>query len=77
MEQNPSWEANRSSVIQEIPRILWNPQVYHRIPNSPPLSNPEPDQSSPCLLIPVLIFPWLLHEFCPEGEAWIIMNKVS
>jgi hypothetical protein len=23
MEQSPSWEANRSSAKQEIPRILW------------------------------------------------------
>jgi hypothetical protein len=31
MEQSPSWEANRSSASQEIPCILWNPQVYYRI----------------------------------------------
>jgi hypothetical protein len=28
MEQSPSWEANRFSVSQEIPRILWNPKVH-------------------------------------------------
>ena len=27
MQQSNSWEANRSSVIQEILRILWNPKV--------------------------------------------------
>jgi len=27
MEQSPSWEANRFSASQEIPRILWNPKV--------------------------------------------------
>jgi len=26
MEQSPSWEANRFSASQEIPRILWNPK---------------------------------------------------
>jgi len=28
MHQRPSWEANRFSAIQEIPRILWNPKVH-------------------------------------------------
>jgi hypothetical protein len=36
MQQSPSWEADTSSATQEIPRILCNPKVYHRIYNSPP-----------------------------------------
>jgi hypothetical protein len=36
MVYRPSWEADRSSTVPEIPYILWNPKVHYCIYNSQP-----------------------------------------
>jgi hypothetical protein len=35
MEHCPSWEANRFSAIQEIPRVLWNPKFHYPFQKCP------------------------------------------
>jgi len=44
--RSPSWEANRFSASQEIPRILLNPKFHYRINKSQP-SVHILDQNSP------------------------------
>ena len=59
MEQSPFREANRSSVIQKTPRILWKPKVYysnHKRP--PPVPTLQQSNLNPRLPIPRLNNPF-------------------
>ena len=61
MEQSPSWEANRFSAGQKIPRLLWKPEVHYRIHKcSPPVPflrqlDPVHDSTSHFLKIHLII----------------------
>jgi hypothetical protein len=70
VEQSPSWGANRYWAGQEIPCILWNPNVHYHIHKRPPHS-PFQSQISP--LPPystswsILILTCHLHLGLPSG----------
>ena len=68
MEQNPSWEANRFSTSQEIPLILWNPNVHYRVYKSPPPVSSLSQINSPCPLFPLPEDPSLYYNLI---YAWV------
>ena len=59
MGHSPSWETNRFSASQEIPRILWNSKVHYRIYKHPsPVSiliQIQPVHAPPSLNIHLII----------------------
>ena len=78
MEQRPYWEVNSSSASQEIPRILWNPKVHHRIHNSPPLV-PILSQIDPVRASQSHLSNMKHSEFCPGivGTLYFILYRLK
>jgi len=77
MEQSPSWEANRFSASQEIPHILWNPNVHYLIHKCPP-TIPEPARSSPCHQIQLLkIYLNIILPSMPGSSKWSLSLRFS
>jgi hypothetical protein len=71
-ELSPSWKAANCAVTQELPRILWNPEVHCRVHNSLPLvhilSQIDPVHTIPPIsLRSILILSTHLRLHLPSG----------
>ena len=79
MEQSPSWEANISSVSQEIPRILWNTKVHYRIYKNPPpvptLSKIDPFHAQPPQILNIYFN--IILPSPPESFEWFLPTGFS
>ena len=72
MVQSPSWETNRFTASQEIPRISRNPKVHYRTHKRPPpvsiLGQPNPVHIPTSHLLEV--HPNIIHPSTPRSPQW-------
>jgi hypothetical protein len=80
MEQRSSWEANRFSSSQEIPRILWNPKVHypsHKCPPPVPILSQFDPHPHPTSWRSILILSSHLCLGLPSGLYSFIVKKTE
>jgi len=77
-EQSPSWEANRFSVSQEFPRILWNPEVHYHIhncqPTAPILSQHDPVHTAKTYFLKLHLNILMCDKGVPVTTAWRVLR---
>jgi hypothetical protein len=81
MDYNPSWEDNSRSANQEIPLLLWKPNVCYRVNKSSPLISVQSQLNAMHNLTPYIVkTPYYYtiydHVFKVASSLWVSLRKV-